>query len=60
MDGSTCLTKGGFKFSGHGAHAVMITGGVLLFSGDKNLRGIGVFICLILGLTYVAGRKKDF
>lgn len=57
MDGSACLTNNRFKFSGHGAHAFMIAGGAFLLSGNKNLRGIGIFIWAMLGLTYVAGRK---
>lgn len=58
MDGSSNLTNGRFKFSGHGAHAIMITGGIFLFSGNKVLRGVGYFIWFVLGLIYLAGRKK--
>jgi hypothetical protein len=58
MEGSCSLTNGRFKFSGHGAHAIMIAGGVFAFSRNKDLKAIGVFIWLMLGLTYLAGRKK--
>ncbi len=58
MAGSSSLTNGRFKLSGHGAHAIMIAGGIFLFSGNKNSKAIGVFIWLVLGLNYLAGRKK--
>lgn len=57
MDGSAYLSNNKFKFSGHGAHAVMIAGGAFLLSGNKNLKYAGAFIWFVLGFIYLAGRK---
>lgn len=58
MDGSSNLTDGKFKFSGEGAHLIMIGGIYCLFSKNKNLKLVGVAAWLFLGLNYLAGRKK--